>query len=66
VFDDEHLRLLVHRFGADRLLLGSDAPFFPDQMAKSMRSVAVGVSGGVLPPDTDLVANALAFLGRDA
>lgn len=30
VLDAEHLRLLVHRFGADRIVLGTDHPFFPD------------------------------------
>jgi aminocarboxymuconate-semialdehyde decarboxylase len=66
VFDDEHLRLLVHRFGADRLLLGSDAPFFPDQMRKSMASLDNARTIGALPPDAGpgaLARNALEFLG---
>ncbi|MGW6356352.1 amidohydrolase family protein [Streptomyces sp. NPDC055092] len=66
VFDDEHLRLLVHRFGAGQLLLGSDAPFFPDQMAKSMQSVQNALHSGALPSGTDhvrLARNALDFLG---
>jgi aminocarboxymuconate-semialdehyde decarboxylase len=66
VFDDEHLRLLAHRFGADRLLLGSDAPFFPDQMAKSMASVDEARRSGALPGHVDhefLAGNALDFLG---
>ncbi|GAA3232882.1 hypothetical protein GCM10017691_27960 [Pseudonocardia petroleophila] len=63
VFDDEHLRLLVHRFGPGRLLLGSDAPFFPDQMALSIASVERARSAAVLPPGVDLTANALAYLG---
>jgi aminocarboxymuconate-semialdehyde decarboxylase len=66
VFDDEHLRLLVYRFGVERLLLGSDAPFFPDQLAKSMRSVDAARSTGALPTQAgpDLLArNALEFLG---
>lgn len=58
VFDDEHLRLLAHRFGRDRLLLGSDAPFFPDQMAKSVAAVRRTF------PGQDLLApGALGFLG---
>ncbi|GAB2961503.1 hypothetical protein GCM10027097_08240 [Amycolatopsis acidiphila] len=57
VFDDEHLRLLVHRFGAQRLLLGSDAPFFPGQMTRSMRSAEA------LPEPGLLARNALDFLG---
>lgn len=67
VFDDEHLRLLVHRFGSDRIVLGSDAPFFPDQLASSMRSVGDALASGVLPPGTDhtrLARNALEFLGQ--
>ncbi|AJE87287.1 2-hydroxy-3-carboxy-6-oxo-7-methylocta-2,4- dienoate decarboxylase [Streptomyces albus] len=66
VFDDEHLRLLVHRFGVERVLLGSDAPFFPEQMAKSMASVRDAAHAGVLPEGTDpslLARNALEFLG---
>jgi aminocarboxymuconate-semialdehyde decarboxylase len=66
VFDDEHLRLLVHRFGADRLVLGSDAPFFPDQMRKSMQSIEDARKTGALPADVDagaLARNALEFLG---
>jgi aminocarboxymuconate-semialdehyde decarboxylase len=68
VFDDEHLRLLAHRFGTDRLLLGSDSPFFPDQLAKSMRSVDDARASGILPADADgerLTRNALEFLGID-
>ncbi|KAA9164512.1 amidohydrolase [Amycolatopsis acidicola] len=58
VFDDEHLRLLAYRFGEDRLLLGSDAPFFPDQLAKSVDSVRRTF------PGQDLLArNAFGFLG---
>lgn len=66
VFDDEHLGLLVHRFGADRLVLGSDAPFFPDQMAKSMNSVRAAQQTGVLPEHVDppfLARNAAELLG---
>lgn len=66
VFDDEHLHLLVHRFGPERLLLGSDAPFFPDQMARSVGSVEQGHRSGALPLDVDLdrlARNAAEFLG---
>lgn len=69
VFDDEHLRLLVHRLGPDRLLLGSDAPFFPDQMRKSMAAIDSARLTGALPADTDhasLARNALDFLGLSA
>ncbi|GAB3688159.1 amidohydrolase family protein [Saccharopolyspora tripterygii] len=66
VFDDEHLRLLVHRFGVERLLLGSDTPFFADQMRLSMRSIDDARKSGALPVEAgaDLLArNALEFLG---
>ena len=69
VFDDEHLRLLVHRFGAGRLLLGSDAPFFPDQMALSIASVEEAGRTGALPSGVGLERldrNAAEFLGLDA
>jgi aminocarboxymuconate-semialdehyde decarboxylase len=49
----------VHRFGAERLLLGSDTPFFPDQMAKSMQSVRDAGRTGALPAHADP-----AFLAR--
>jgi aminocarboxymuconate-semialdehyde decarboxylase len=65
VFDDEHLRLLVHRFGADRILLGSDAPFFPDQMTKSMHQIDRARKAGCVPAHVDhglLARNALEFL----
>jgi aminocarboxymuconate-semialdehyde decarboxylase len=68
VFDDEHLRLLVHRFGSERLLLGSDTPFFPDQLAKSVRAVDAALHSGALPPDTDqnlLARNAFTYLGME-
>jgi aminocarboxymuconate-semialdehyde decarboxylase len=66
VFDDEHLRLLVHRFGPERLLLGSDAPFFPDQMARSVADVGRARGSGALPSGVDLARladNAAEYLG---
>ncbi|HJQ47050.1 MAG TPA: amidohydrolase family protein [Amycolatopsis sp.] len=66
VFDDEHLGLLAHRLGPGRLLLGSDAPFFPDQLAKSMRSIREARLSGALPGYADhdfLARNAMEFLG---
>jgi aminocarboxymuconate-semialdehyde decarboxylase len=66
VFDDEHLRLLLHRFGPDRLLIGSDAPFFRDQMRKSMQSLDNASKSGILPENVAsdvLLRNALEFLG---
>ncbi|WP_181780686.1 amidohydrolase family protein [Pseudonocardia pini] len=66
VLDDEHLRLLAHRFGVEKLLLGSDAPFFPDQLRLSMESIDAARKSGALPVEAgpDLLArNALGFLG---
>lgn len=42
VLDPEHLRLLVHRFGEDRVVLGTDHPFFPGvtQQARAFLSEA--------------------------
>lgn len=66
VFDDEHLRLLAHRFGPDRMLLGTDAPFFPGQMAASVHSIDHAVRAGMLPNSApeQMTRNALEFLGR--
>lgn len=66
MFDDEHLRLLVHRFGVERLLLGTDTPFFPDQLRLSMQSIDDAHTSGVLPAEAGpelLARNALEFLG---
>ncbi|MFF0508767.1 amidohydrolase family protein [Streptomyces fimicarius] len=66
VFDDGLYPLLARRFGTRRLLLGSDAPFFPDQMRRSVLSVRSAVTGGLLPAaavPAVLAENALSFLG---
>ncbi|TWH00850.1 aminocarboxymuconate-semialdehyde decarboxylase [Nocardioides sp. J9] len=50
VLDPEHLRLLVHRFGADRVVVGTDHPFFPD-LTGDVRSFLVDAEArGALPP----------------
>jgi aminocarboxymuconate-semialdehyde decarboxylase len=41
VLDPEHLRLLEHRFGPERVLLGTDHPFFPD-VTEGVRELLVG------------------------
>jgi aminocarboxymuconate-semialdehyde decarboxylase len=48
VLDPEHLRLLVHRFGADRLVLGTDHPFFPDLTAGARELLAAAEREGAL------------------
>lgn len=50
VLDPEHLRLLVHRFGADRLVLGTDHPFFPDLTAGARALLATAEADGALAP----------------
>lgn len=50
VLDPEHLGLLVHRFGADRVVLGTDHPFFPAITADARDFVAGAEADGVLPP----------------
>jgi aminocarboxymuconate-semialdehyde decarboxylase len=66
VFDPEHLRLLVHRFGPDRVLLGSDHPFIPQQPSAGVRMLHDAVKHGILPAgsrDMVLEKNVLEFLG---
>lgn len=68
VFDAEHLPLLVHRFGEDRVMAGTDFPFFPDQETANARMVDQSVADGHLTRDqaADLMrTNALRFLGLD-
>jgi aminocarboxymuconate-semialdehyde decarboxylase len=66
VFDPEHLRLLAHRFGANRLLLGSDHPFIPQQPSAGVRMLQDAVDHDILPAgsrDKVMEQNALEFLG---
>jgi aminocarboxymuconate-semialdehyde decarboxylase len=60
VLDPEQVSLLVHRFGADRLLLGTDSPFMPEELEETARIA------DVLPDRwrrAVAVHNALAYLG---
>lgn len=50
VLDPEHLRLLAHRFGADRVLLGTDHPFFPSLTARCREVLAEAEATGALAP----------------
>ena len=50
VLDPEHLRLLVHRFGADRIVLGTDHPFFPDISVQARGFLIEAEGTGALPP----------------
>ncbi|MFC4948707.1 amidohydrolase family protein [Pseudonocardia sp. GCM10023141] len=60
VLDPEQVPLLAHRFGADRLLLGTDSPFLPEQLDEAAR-----IADALPDPWRRAVAvhNALAFLG---
>jgi aminocarboxymuconate-semialdehyde decarboxylase len=49
VLDPEHLRLLVHRFGPDRVVLGTDHPFFPAITSDARTFLADAEADGVLP-----------------
>ncbi|WP_154757376.1 amidohydrolase family protein [Amycolatopsis pithecellobii] len=62
VLDPGLLPVLAHRFGTDRLLLGTDSPFLPDRLDEAVRIVTTG-----LPDTADMaVRNALAYLGLAA
>jgi aminocarboxymuconate-semialdehyde decarboxylase len=66
VFDPEHLRLLAHRFGPDRVLLGSDHPFIPQQSSVGVQMLHDAVDHGILPAgsgDKVMEKNVLEFLG---
>lgn len=66
VFDPEHLRLLAHRFSPDRLLLGSDHPFIPQQPSAGVRMLQDAVNHGILPAGSEdkvMERNVLEFLG---
>lgn len=54
VLDPAHLPLLVHRFGADRVMVGTDAPFIPGQLTGLAGLLAGGVEHGL--SDTDVTA----------
>ncbi|GAA1545311.1 amidohydrolase family protein [Nocardioides humi] len=68
VFDPEHLRLLVRRFGADHLLLGTDDPLIVGQLDQAPALVRAAAADGVLgvvDPTGVLGGNARRFLGLD-
>ncbi|WP_370182378.1 amidohydrolase family protein [Rhodococcus wratislaviensis] len=64
VFDAAHLPALVHRFGSNRVLLGSDHPFIPGEPEGGLADLDSAAQ--YLPPGTVpriLRDNALEFLG---
>ena len=48
VFDPEHLRLLVQRFSAEHVLIGTDYPFIPGQLEEQPGHVRNAVATGIL------------------
>ncbi|MDH4146057.1 MAG: amidohydrolase [Acidimicrobiia bacterium] len=68
VFDALNFGVLVARYGADHLVLGSDYPFIPPPVHDPRDPLAGAVTAGLVsPPEAEAIAgpNALAFLGRD-
>ncbi|MET8427897.1 amidohydrolase family protein [Nocardia sp. NPDC004860] len=67
VFDPEHLRLLVSRFGPGHVMLGTDYPFIPGQLEGARDFLAAARAAGALSADTArdiLAANGFAFIGK--
>jgi aminocarboxymuconate-semialdehyde decarboxylase len=67
VFDPEHLRTLVRRFGTEHVMVGTDYPFVPGQLEGVRQFVAAAVQAGALKPaeaPAVLSANAAAFISR--
>ncbi len=66
VLDPEHLRLLVHRFGARHVMVGTDFPFFDGLLEGAYDLVAAAEAQGILTGGQAkrmLYANVLDFLG---
>ena len=63
VLDAEHLRLLVHRFGPDRLVLGTDHPFFPRHTSGARDLLASAELDGAL--DTGIAQRIFRTNGLD-
>lgn len=67
VFDPEHLRLLVRRFGAEHVMLGTDYPFIPGQLDGARSFVGLAQERGAVSEDEAYAVlhdNARAFLTR--
>jgi aminocarboxymuconate-semialdehyde decarboxylase len=61
VFEPDHLEMLVSRFGADRVLYGSDHPFIPGQLEGAREFIDAGVARGAL-----IAEDAVGVLGDNA
>lgn len=67
VLDPAHLPLLLRRFGADHVMIGTDAPFIPGQLTGLAGLLAGGVEHGLSAAQADAVArsNGRAFFARE-
>lgn len=67
VLDAAHLPLLVHRFGADHVMVGTDAPFIPSQLTGLPDLLRGGLEHGLEPDAINAIArtNGLAFFTRE-
>ncbi len=68
VFDPHHLPLLIERFGADHLMLGSDFPFYPPSFGDPQATIAAAVDCGHCLADVGDAMygrNAQRFLGLE-
>lgn len=64
VFDPEYLGLLVHRFGSDRVMLGTDYPFIPGQLEGAQAFLASAESLDANEARRIHAENGMAFLER--
>jgi aminocarboxymuconate-semialdehyde decarboxylase len=65
VFDPEHLRLLVRRFGEGHVMVGTDFPFIAGQLEGARDFVEAGVAGQAISSEQGraiLAANAYEFI----
>lgn len=67
VLDPAHLPLLVHRFGADHVMVGTDAPFIPGQLTGLPGLLSGGLDHGLSRTDIDAIArsNGRAYFARE-
>jgi aminocarboxymuconate-semialdehyde decarboxylase len=61
VFDPEHMPLLMARFGADHLMLGSDFPFYPPTFGSALEPITGAVACNSCTP-----TQATSMLGPNA
>jgi aminocarboxymuconate-semialdehyde decarboxylase len=66
VLDPAHLPLLVHRFGPDHVMVGTDAPFIPGQLTGLAGLLAGGREHGLSGMDIEAISrtNGRAFSAR--